>query len=214
MAALIALYVGVSAAYLAVVPLPEMRGLAAEVDVPLRTLDRGFGAWAAAAFPALLCLSVAGAANPNFLSNSRAFFAMAQDGLLPARVARVSPKTGTPAVAIWGQALWSAVLVLVLRTFRDITEYVVFVGLVFFALTTAAVYVLRRKAPGRPRPFRCPGYPVTPAVFIAVALAVDARMLLDAELRRNALIGLGIVAAGLPPYLLVRSSSRRGPAAP
>jgi basic amino acid/polyamine antiporter, APA family len=204
MAALIVLYVLVNAAYLAVVPLPEMRGLAHEVDVPLRTLERAFGAWAAAAFPALLCVSVAGAANPNFLSNSRAFFEMARDGLMPARVARVSPATGTPAVAIWAQAAWSAVLVLVLRTFRDITEYVIFVGLVFFALTTAAVYVLRRRSPDLPRPFRCPGYPVTPAVFIVAALAVDARMLLDPELRTNALIGLAILAAGVPFFALTR----------
>jgi basic amino acid/polyamine antiporter, APA family len=204
MAVLIAIYVVVNAAYLAAVPLSEMRGLSAEVDVPLRTLDRSLGAWAAAAFPALLCLSVAGAANPNFLSNSRAFFAMARDGLFPARLAAVSARTGTPVAAIWGQALWSAVLVLLLPTFRDLTEYVVFVALVFFALTTGAVYVLRRKAPGRPRPFRCPGYPVTPAVFLAVALAVDVRMLFDPELRDNALIGLGILVAGVPFFALTR----------
>jgi APA family basic amino acid/polyamine antiporter len=191
-----------------------MRGLAQEVDVPLRTLERSFGPWAAAGFPLLLCVSVVGAANPNFLSNSRAFFAMAREGTAPELVARVSPRFGTPAVAIWGQAVWSGVLVILLRTFRDLTEYVIFVGLVFFALTTAAVYVLRRKAPGAARPFRCPGYPVTPAVFIAVACAVDVWMLLDGGLRTNALIGLGILAAGVPLWFLTRSSRGRATSRP
>jgi APA family basic amino acid/polyamine antiporter len=132
---------------------------------------------------------------------------MARDGLAMPRLTAVHPVRRTPTFAIWSQALWSIGLVVVLETFRDLTEFVVFAGLLFYALTVAAVYVLRARRPDLPRPHRCLGYPLTPAVFIAAALAVDAQMLLDADNRKNALIGLAILACGLPVYWLV---ARRG----
>ena len=69
------------------------------------------------------------------------------------------------------------VLLIVLRNFRDITEYVVFVAIFFYGLTVAAVYALRLRLPDAPRPFRCIGYPVTPAIFLAVVAFVDYRTL-------------------------------------
>src|SRR6185503_7197950 len=101
------------------------------------------------------------------------------------------------------QAIWAALLVVVLKTFRDITDYVVFASLLFYGLTAAGVSVMRRKRPELARPFRCPWVPLTPALFIAVVLAVDVMTLMDPENRRNALIGLGILGAGVPVYLLL-----------
>jgi APA family basic amino acid/polyamine antiporter len=204
---LIVTYLAVNAIYLHVVPIEEMRTLENDMDVPRTAVMRIFGAGVANSLALLVCLSIFGSANPNLLSSPRAFYAMAKDGLVPRQLMHVHPVHRTPSTAIWTQAVWAAVLVLVLENFRDITAYVVFAALAFYALTVASVYVLRRRMPDAPRPYRCWGYPVTPALFIAVAVFVDVYTLFSApEERINALIGIAIVAAGVPVYFLIRKS--------
>jgi APA family basic amino acid/polyamine antiporter len=206
---LIVVYLAVNAAYLQVVPLAEMRGLARDIDVPLLAIERMLGGPSGTALALLLCLSALGAANPNLLSTPRAFYAMAQDGLWFRAMLRVHPTWRTPTVAIWSQALWAVALVAVLEGFRDLTEFVIFAALLFYALTVAAVFVLRRRYPQRARPYSCWGYPWAPAIFIAVVLFVDLRTLLDPVSRRNSLIGLAILAAGAAVYALRRRSASR-----
>lgn len=201
---LVLIYVAANFAYLRAVPLAEMRALENPVDVPKLTVQRIFGPAAGGALALLLCVSVVGSANPGLLSTPRAFYAMGRDALLFRGIDRVHPKYRTPSVAIWVQALWSVLLVVVLKTFRDITEFVIFEALLFYALTVAAVYVLRRQRPDHPRPYRCWGYPWSPAVFILVVLFVDVQTLKDPASRTNALLGLGILAAGALVYGLNR----------
>jgi amino acid transporter len=199
---LVATYVSVNAAYLRLVPFEEMRAMTVEADVPKTAIERALGGAAGDWLAALICLSVFGATNPALLSNSRAFYAMARDGMASPILMRVHAVHGTPTVAIWAQATWSAILVVVLQTFRDLTEYVVFASLIFFAMVVSAVYRLRRRLPHHPRPFRCIGYPVTPALFIAAVVFVDVYTLLDPRMRLNAMMGLAILAAGVVVYRL------------
>jgi APA family basic amino acid/polyamine antiporter len=88
---------------------------------------------------------------------------------------------------------------------------VIFAALLFYALTVAAVFVLRRKHPERPRPYSCWGYPWAPALFIAVVLFVDVRTLMDPVSRRNSLLGLGILGAGALVYGAARWRARSAP---
>ena len=208
---LIALYVTVNTAYLAQVPQREMVGFQSAIEVPRTAMARIFGPTAAGLLPAMICVSVFGAANPNLLSTPRAFYAMAKDGLVMRPLMAVHERFRTPHVAIWAQAAWAGLLVVVLKTFRDITDYVVFASLLFYGLTAAGVLVLRRRRPDAPRPFRCPLVPFTPLLFIAVVLAVDVITLRTPENRGNALIGLAILAAGVPVYFaLHRRGTRTG----
>jgi APA family basic amino acid/polyamine antiporter len=202
-------YVLVNAAYLRVVPFEELRAFSSREEVPTQAVARIFGSGMGSLTSLMICLSVFGAANPNLLSTPRAFYAMAQDGLVPRVLMNVHPRYGTPHVAIWAQAVWAVLLVVVLRRFEDITDYVVFCSLLFYVLTVAAVFVLRHKDPLRERPFRCLGYPATPLLFILVVLAVEFETLRDPKLRINALKGLGILAAGIPVWFVV---CRRKPA--
>jgi APA family basic amino acid/polyamine antiporter len=204
---LIVTYLAVNAVYMHLVPLAEMRTLPADLDVPTTAVTRAFGSGAGTALAVLICVSVFGSANPNLLSSPRAFLAMAEDGLMPRALTGIHASWRTPTVSIWFQALWAIVLVVVLKTFRDITDYVVFASLIFYALVVAAVYRLRITRPDAPRAYRCFGYPWSPAVFILVVAFVDWQTLMDADMRRNALIGLGIIAAGLPVYFVF---GRRG----
>ena len=164
---LVVTYTAVNAAYLHVVPLDEMRAMSSEPEVPKTVIGRAFGVGAGDWLAILICMSTLGAANPNLLSSPRCFYAMARDGMAFPALMRVHAVYGTPTVAIWAQALWSVALVIVLKTFRDITEYVVFASLIFYGLAVGAIYLLRRRRPEAPRPYRCFGYPLTPALFIA-----------------------------------------------
>ena len=206
---LIAVYVLVNAVYLQVVPIDEMRAMKNDIDVPKTAVARifgGSGGWLAI----LVSISVLGSANPNLLSSPRAFYAMAKDGLAPRMFMQISARFRTPVLAIWGQAVWAMGLVIVMKKFKDLTDYVVFASLLFYALTVAGVYVLRRRLPDAPRAHRCFGYPLTPFLFIAVTLAVDVFTLLDPQARTNALIGIAIIAAGIPVYFVMDRRSTHG----
>ncbi len=218
MVVLIVIYVAINAIYLHVVPFAEMRSIPLKdanggdinnLEAASRTVARAFSPQLAQYLTVLVAVSVLGAANPNLLSSPRAFYAMGQDGLVPAALTRVHPRWGTPTVAIWVQAVCALVIVVTLRGFHDVTAYVVFAGFLFYALTVGAVYRLRKRRPDHPRPYRCTGYPFTPLLFILVSIAFVAALLWDPAERTNALYGLGIIALGVPWYLAVRGEPRR-----
>jgi APA family basic amino acid/polyamine antiporter len=216
MVILILVYLLVNAVYLRVVPLAEMQALDPSTPptvVAARTVERVFSPQLAGYLTLLIAISIFGSANPNMLSSPRAFYAMANDGLMPRLLTRVSPRWGTPTVSIWTQAGCAGAIVLVLRGFHDVTDFVVFAAFLFYALTVAGVYRLRRTRPELPRSYRCWGYPVTPAVFVLVATAFVAAVLQDADNRSNALKGLAVVATGLPFYLWWSARQRRAAAA-
>jgi APA family basic amino acid/polyamine antiporter len=202
MVVLMVVYLAINAIYLQVVPFQEMRGLPAGANqqVPYLTIARIFSSDVADYLTLLVAISILGAANPNLLSSTRAFYAMGQDGLVPKAMNWVHPKYGTPSVAIWTQALWAVMLVVGMKNFHDITAFVVFESFLFYALTVAAVYRLRSTRPTLQRPYRCGGYPLTPAIFVLFSLGFIIVLLLNPEERSRALIGLGILAAGIPYY--------------
>jgi APA family basic amino acid/polyamine antiporter len=127
---------------------------------------------------------------------------MARDGVFFQRLADVSPRFGTPAVAIVSSSIW-AMLLAATGTFEQLLTYVIFMGWVFFALAGMAIFTYRRREPNAPRPFRTPGYPVTPVLFIVSALAIVLNTVITQPQR--GLIGLGGVALGVPVYYYWRS---------
>lgn len=152
-------------------------------------------------------LSAVGVLNGSILTNARVPYAMARDGLFFRRFATLHERTAVPVAAIVWQAVWASVLA-VSGTFDQLTDCVVFAGWVFYGLTTSAVFVLRRKMPDAARPYRTVGYPVLPALFIAVALALLWNTLATARL--ESMVGLGLIGLGLPLYFLFRREARRG----
>lgn len=202
MAILMVAYLAINAIYLNVVPFHEMRGLPAGANqqVPYLTVARIFSPQIADYLTLLVAISILGAANPNLLSSTRAFYAMGQDGLVPKALHWIHPKYGTPTVAIWTQAVWAVLLVLYMQKFSDISAFVVFESFLFYALTVAAVYRLRRLRPELARPYRCGGYPLTPVLFILFSLGFVAALLFDPVERQHALVGLIILFAGIPYY--------------
>jgi APA family basic amino acid/polyamine antiporter len=131
-------------------------------------------------------------------SAPRVYYAMALDGTMPRFAGALDARTGVPARAVALQA-GMAVLLVALGTFETIVAYFVFVTVAFLGLTAASAFVLRRRSGPPPAP--APLFPWTPAVFLASIALVLA--LLAAGRSRQALLGVAVVAAGVPVYRLL-----------
>lgn len=197
-AALIALYLLASIAYLAAL---GPAGVANTDRVAADAATALFGSTAGKLVAVMILISIFSAANGIILTVPRAFFAMARDGVFFRRLAEVHPRFGTPAIAIIACAVWSMVLAAT-GTFEQLLTYVVFIGWLFYGLGALSVFSYRRHEPLAPRPFRVPGYPVTPILFVASAAAIVINTVVAQPER--AAVGLGVVLLGSPAYFVWR----------
>jgi APA family basic amino acid/polyamine antiporter len=194
-ALLVAIYVIANLGYLAALGPDAVAGSDRVAATAVRSL---FGPAAAKLVTAAILVSMFSAANGLALTGPRTFFAMARDGVFFQRLAEVHPRFETPALAIGAGAVWATLLALS-GTFEQLFTYVIFASWLFAALAAASVFVLRRRRPDLPRPFRVPGYPLTPALFIVAAMAIVANTFIARPVQ--ALEGVGIVLLGTPAYL-------------
>jgi len=196
--ALIVIYVLASLAYVAGLgPAGVMGSNRVAADAARESLGPAWGK----AITIPIIVSMLTAAQSNAMMSARVYYAMARDGVFFAPMGRISERFGTPAVAIVAAAIWSAVLA-ASGTFEVLLSYVVFVGWVFYALAGLAVIALRRKQPDLPRPFRVPGYPITPLLFVLSGFAIVVNTVIDNP--RQGAIGLGATALALPIFFLWR----------
>jgi APA family basic amino acid/polyamine antiporter len=205
--AVTAIYVLVNFVYLVALPFDRLKGVVRVGELAAAAL---FGGGGAAFFSALVTVSIFGCLNANILFGPRVFYAMARDGHFFRSMGRLGPRSRVPTGALWGQAAWSAVLCLS-GTYKALYEYMVFALLLFFAATGLAVFVLRRRVPALARPYRTWGYPAVPIVFIVMCLAVFASIVASQPLK--SLVGAGLLAVGVPVYLIWKDRPGRDPAA-
>ncbi len=198
---LIAIYLIANLGYLAALG-PD--GVAPSDRVAADAVRTLAGPAAAKVITAAVLVSMFSAANGVTLTDSRCYFAMARDGVFFRKLAEIHPRFGTPAFAILTSAAWA--MLLTFGTFEQLLTYVVFASWLFAALAAASVFVLRRRRPDAPRPFRVPGYPLTPALFIAAAGAIVVNTFVARPLQ--AVAGVGIVLLGTPVYLFWKWAAR------
>jgi basic amino acid/polyamine antiporter, APA family len=197
-ASLIVIYVSANLGYLAALG-PD--GVAASDRVAAEAVT-GIGGTGAGKLVALAILvSIFSATNGLTITAPRVYYAMARDGLFFRVLGQVHPRFGTPAISIVVGTAWAMVLAMS-GTFEQLLTYVVFVGWIFYALGGACVFVLRSTQPDAVRPFRVPGYPWTPLLFIIAAAALVANTI--ATQPGRAAIGIGVVLIGLPVYVVWR----------
>jgi amino acid transporter len=210
MLAIVALYLGVNVAYFYVVPVTAM-AQAAE-GVPQRIAASVLGPGGALLVSLLVLASVFGAANGNVLAKPRVPFALSRDGLTFAFLGRAHPRYATPHLAIAIQTAGTIALVWLLRDFDRLTTYYVVVEWAALLFSVGAVFVLRRTMPDAVRPFRTPGYPVVPAVFLVGTflglVAIVWGEVDQATPNYSPIWGLLVSLAGFPAYFLWRG--RRG----
>ena len=219
---IILLYLGANLAYSLVIPRGEMAGLK-NTTVATEFSLRLLGPIGAAAASAAVMCSVFGALNGNLLVGPRLLYAMGEDGLAPRALARVLPGWRTPALAIIVEAVWAALLVVVVAVltsvgvldekkshFDMLTDFAMFGAVIFETMAVVSIFIFRWRYPDAPRPYRCWGYPVTPALYVILPAWLLTMMFVNQ--RVESLTGLGFIALGTVVYFLVFRDRRYIPA--
>jgi APA family basic amino acid/polyamine antiporter len=221
-----ALYLLSNLAYLFLLPLEQIQH-APDDRVATAAIETVFHGAGPIMMAVAIMVSTFGCNNGIILSGARVYYAMARDGLFFRATGNLN-RRGVPAIGLVLQCVWTCLLVLP-RTrsrelngtpkldpatgleqygnlYKDLLAYVVFAVLIFYVLTIAGLFVLRRKRPAAERPYRAFGYPVVPALYVVAATAIML-VLLFYETKTSGL-GLLIVLVGVPVYALWRWRSR------
>jgi APA family basic amino acid/polyamine antiporter len=195
------LFLLINVVYLRALP-PQELGTASRIgEAAAHSL---FGAGPARLMAVAVLISIVGCLATCILTAARIYLPMAQDGLFFRALAKIHPVHLTPGACLIAQAAWSILLVYT-GSYEQLGTYVIFAVFVFHAATGAAIFVLRRKRPEWPRPYRAWGYPWTPLIFIVTALAFVFNTLVERPI--ESLWGLGIVVLGVPAYAWWRRRS-------
>ena len=190
----ICVYVLINTAFLYVLPIDEM---AKSPLVAATAAEKIFGSNGASLISIAVIISTFGALNGSILATARVPYAMARANLFFKSLGNVHPQFGTPHTALLVQGVWSCVLVLS-GSFDMITDYVIFASWLFYMLGAFGVFILRKKMPDVPRPYKVWGYPYTPAIFVIFAFLFLVNSIVSDT--QNAMMGLILVASGLPFY--------------
>jgi APA family basic amino acid/polyamine antiporter len=171
---------------------------ASQDRVATAAMEWVFGGIGAKLMAGAILISTFGCANGMILAGARVYYAMSQDGLFFKSVARLSPN-GVPVNSLWVQCVWTCLLCLS-GSYGQLLDYVIFAALGFYLLTILGLFVLRRTQPDTPRPYRAFGYPVLPAVYIAMAAWICVVLLRYKP--QYTWPGLILVLLGVPVYLV------------
>ncbi len=194
----IALYIAVNFIYLSVLPLDAIKTAASD-RVGTAALQQMFHSKGAGLMAIAILISTFGCCNGLILSGARVYYAMAKDGLFFKSAGEVHARYRTPVISLLVQAVWTCILCLS-GTYGQLLDYIIFAVLVFYILTIAGLFVLRRTEPNAERPYKAIGYPLLPAVYIVMALFIDVVLLRYKP--QYTWPGLIIVLLGIPVYLI------------
>ena len=213
------LYLLANLAYVVTLPLGSIQ-TAPQGRVATATMQAILGPRGTVMMAIAIMISTFGCNNGLILAGARVYYAMARDGLLFGAVGRLNARS-VPAVALIAQGVWASLLTLPRTVTNDprtgaavygnvytqLLEYIISADLIFYALMVGAVIFLRRKAPELARPYRTLGYPITPVIYVALALLVVLDLAYLAW--RTSGIGYLLVLSGIPAYLIWRRSAAR-----
>jgi amino acid transporter len=205
--AIIVIYLLANLAYLYLVPIPEMAqasliAATAAERIPL------LGDAGARLIAAVVMLSTFSSVNGTMMASPRIFFGMADRGLFFPIIARVSPRFKSPSTAIF-LATGLGVVYVLFNNFQQLADKFVLGIWPFYILAVLAVFILRRREPGLPRPYRVWGYPAVPVVFLLASVGMIVNALVT-DLR-NTGVTFGIILAGIPVYYVALATGRINP---
>jgi APA family basic amino acid/polyamine antiporter len=203
MLAVLATYALVNVGYFHALPFSEVATASSNAHpeapaVAARAADQFLGGTAQALLAVAMTISAVSAMNGSMLTGARVPYAVARDGLAPAALARLSAGAAVPTVSVVVQGALSCLLA-ISGSFDELTDAVVFASWLFYALNAGSVLMLRRREPDRERPFRVPGFPVVPVVFVGLAILLIVNTIGTSP--RPSALGLGMTALGALVYL-------------
>lgn len=194
-----AVYLCINFTYLYILPMDQMvAGHSSVNSIAAVEVVRSFlGAPGALVMAVLIVITTFGCTNTTLLGPPRLYYAMAKEGQFFSAASYIHPKYNTPSKAILIQAVWASLLVFS-GSFDQLTDMLIFAAFIFYGATALGVFILRIRMPDVPRPYKAWGYPIVPGIFIIFCVALIIITLMARP--REALIGLSLMASGLPFY--------------
>jgi len=200
----IIVYVLITLAYLYMLPIDA---LATSTMVASDAMKIAFGSIGGGIIALIVILSTFGTTHSNVLATARVSFAMAVDGNFFRTLGKVHPRYETPSNAIWIHCLWTSALVLS-GSFDTLTDMLIFVSYLFYGMSAFGIFILRKKMPDAPRPYKVWGYPIVPGVFVlfsvfflVITLINDIHNYISGKsILINSLLGILLTCIGIPLY--------------
>lgn len=212
---IIAIYIVINLAFIYVLDVEQMaKSTIVAADVALLSMGEVGAAFVSAA----VMISTFGTSNGTIMVSARVYYAMSKNGMFFKKIGKSHSKWKTPANSLIWQAIWSSLLV-ISGTFDTLTDMLIFVSWVFYAAGAYGVFILRKKMPDIPRPYKVIGYPYIPAIFVFFATLfviftlyndIDNYVSGRSEII-NSVFGLFLVAIGLPIYFYYNSKWKKAP---
>ncbi len=195
---IIILYQLVNATYLSLLSIPELDEIykAGNKIAAIEAVRNFWGDNGVLFISVLIVITTLGCCNATILSSCRTYFAMANEGLFFKGVAKLNNKQA-PVNSLWVQGVWACILVLS-GTFDQLTDMIIFAVFIFYGATTLGVFILRKKMPDAPRPYKVWGYPVVPAIVVIFCAVLIVNTVFSRP--REAAIGAALMLTGVPLY--------------
>lgn len=193
------IYVSANLVYLSVLPIDQIAH-AAKDRVAVAASNAIFGTIGTVIMAVMIMVSTFGCNNGLILAGSRVYFTMAQDGLFFKNASKLN-KNGVPEWALWAQFVVAAILCLSGK-YGDLLDMISFVVVLFYILTIAGIFILRKKRPNADRPYKAFGYPLLPALYIILGISFCALIIWIKT--QYTIVGLGIVLLGIPIYYFIQ----------
>jgi APA family basic amino acid/polyamine antiporter len=192
-------YVCINFTYLYVLPIDKLIAVNSQKNTiaAIEVVKEFMGQGGVLFITALILMATFGSTNNTVMSAARIYFAMAQDKLFFKKAGVCHDDYKTPSNALLMQACWASVLVLS-GTFDQLTDMLIFASFMFYGAGALGVFVLRRKMPDVPRPYKAFGYPVIPAFFILFCITLVVMSLIERPAECG--VGLLLICSGLPFY--------------
>jgi APA family basic amino acid/polyamine antiporter len=185
--------------YLNVLSIQEIAH-APDQRVALAAAMKIFGSAGTTIIAIMIMISTFGCNNGLILSGARVYYTMAQDGMF-LKASQQLNKKGVPAKALWMQAIWASLLCLSGK-YGDLLDFIIFTVLLFYILTIAGIFILRKKQPQLERPYKAFGYPFIPFIYLLLASSICIILLITKTTFAGG--GLLIVLIGLPIYYIIQ----------
>jgi len=199
---IIAIYLLVNVAYLSLLSIPQLEAIYKSQDTiaAVEAVKQFWGKSGVIFISAMICITTLSAAHATILAACRMYYAMAKEKLFFAPVGKLNKKN-VPAVSMWYQGIWACVLVLS-GTFDQLTDMIIFAVFIYYGATALGVFILRKKMPDAPRPYKVWGYPIIPGIVVLFSAVLFINTIIERP--REAGIGMALMLTGVPLYFWFR----------
>jgi len=204
---IIATYVTVNATYLSLLPITTLENIyrSQNMVAAIEAVKVFWGSHGGLFISALIAVTTLGCTHATILVSCRTYFAMAKQGMFFPKLAKLNT-AHAPVNSLWYQGTWACILVLS-GTFDQLTDMIIFAVFIYYGATTLGVFILRKKMPNAPRPYKVWGYPVVPAIVVLFSAALFFNTIYARP--REAAIGMVLMLTGVPIYLVLRKRKKK-----